>query len=102
MYTYRLTPSAKNDLLDIRRYIGQELQAPDSAERHMAAFEQAFREACRYPLSLPLVNDPALQAKGYRKIIVKNYVAFVLIDQEHEFVDIMRVLYYARNYQKLL
>lgn len=102
MYSYRITPLARKDMLEIRRYIRDELFAPDSAISLMKALEQAFQDACRFPQSLQPVTDPRLHAQGYRKIIVKNYIAFVLIDEESEYVDIMRVLYYARNYAKLL
>ena len=102
MYTYRLTASARNDLKEIKAYIQDKLMAPESAKRLMQAFEQAFSNACLHPKRLPPVTDSRLFTQGYRKIIVKNYVAFVLIDDANQFVDIMRVLYYARNYEKLL
>ena len=68
----------------------------------MLAFQKAFEGACRFPQSIPPVTDPKLYGKGYRKIIVKNYIAFVLLDHEKESVDIMRVVYYSRDYRKML
>ena len=102
MYEYRLTPSAKKDLLEIRSYIQYELFAEDSAYALMEAFEAAFIDACHAPLSLPPAHDPHLSARGYHKIIVKNYVALVLIDEEDECIDVMRVVYQRRNYSELL
>lgn len=40
--------------------------------------------------------------KGYRKILVNNYIMFVLPDQKSEVLNVMRVLYYARDYFKEL
>ena len=100
MYVYRITPSAYQDMSEIKRYIREELCAPDSAEALTQAFIKAFEDACRFPFSLPPVQDARLRAAGYRKIIVKNYIAFALICQER--VDIMRVLYYGRDYKRLL
>ena len=102
MYTYRLTPPARKDLEEINRDIRDKLMDSASAKGLMEAFAKAFAGACRFPFRLPPVMDPRLKAQGYRKIIVKNYIAFVLIDEEQEFVDVMRVLYHARNYQELL
>ncbi len=102
MFTYRITPLAKSDMMEIRQYIREKLSAPESATKLMEDLQQAFCDACRFPKSIQPVNDPLLRAKGYRKIIVRNFIAYILIDDDHEFVDVMRVLYYARDYTKLL
>ena len=102
MYSYRITPLARQDLAEIKQFISEELYAPQSAKDLMPAFKKAFEGACRFPQSIPPVTDPKLCGKGYRKIIIKNYIAFVLLDHEKESVDIMRVVYYSRNYQKML
>ena len=102
MYTYRITPSAFRDLQEIGDYISEQLHAPESAAGLLQAIQEAIEAACRYPLSLPKVNDRLLMAKGYRKMIVRNYIVFVLVDQENERLDVMRVMYYARNYLKEL
>ncbi len=102
MYTYRITPLARQDMKEINAYIRYKLSAPDSAAMLMKAFQAAFEHACRFPESIPPVTEPILQKKGYRKIIVKRYIAFVLLDPVRESVDIMRVCYYARKYEDLL
>ena len=102
MYTYHLTPLARQDLCDIRAYIRDTLYAPESAKALIQAFQAAFEKACRFPEAIPPVTDSSLRQRGYRKIIVKRYIAFVLIDHTRESVDIMRVLYYARKYEDLL
>ena len=40
--------------------------------------------------------------KGYRQILVNNYIVFVLPDQKSEVLNVMRVLYHARDYFKEL
>ena len=102
MYQYRLMPSAVQDLQEIADYIAERLSAPESAIRLLEKVEEAIRSACAFPLSLPLVNDELLRIKGYRKILVDNYIVFVLPDQKNETLNVMRVLYYARDYFKEL
>ena len=102
MYTYQLTPSAIEDLQEIGDYIAKQLHAPESAVNLLREIEAAVAAACAFPLSLPEINDPLLRMKGYRKIIVKNYIAFVLPDQEQQILNVMRVLYSARDYMKEL
>lgn len=102
MYQYRLMPSAVQDLQEIADYIAEQLSAPESAIRLLKKVEEAIRSVCAFPLSLPLVNDELLRMKGYRKILVDNYIVFVLPDQKNEALNVMRVLYYARDYFKEL
>jgi len=35
-------------------------------------------------------------------LIVRNYIALILPDQQAECLDVMRVFYYAQNYRELL
>ena len=86
----------------IAAYIAVDLCAPVSAKRLMEKLRDAFRRACGFPNSLPSVNDDFFRSKGYRKMIVDNYVAFVLIDEKNETISVVRVLYYAQDYQKIL
>ena len=102
MYQYRLMPSAVQDLQEIADYIAEQLSASESVIRLLEKVEEAIRFACTFPLSLPPVNDELLRMKGYRKILVDNYIVFVLPDQKNETLNVMRVLYYARDYFKEL
>ena len=102
MYRYVVAEAAKNDMKRIAAYIAGELCAPDSALRLMEKLREAFRHACQYPASLPPVNDELFRMLGYRKIIVDNYIAFVLFDREKEQVNIVRVLYYGQDYRAML
>ena len=102
MFRYHLMPSAVQDLQDIGDYIANTLHAPESAIDLLNEIESAIQNACAYPHSLPMIRDELLRKKGYRKIIVKNYLIFALLDQENETLNVMRVMYYARDYFKEL
>ena len=39
---------------------------------------------------------------GYRKLVVKNYVVFYLIDEKNKVVEIGRILYGRRDWLSLL
>lgn len=102
MYTYRLMPSTIRDLREIADYIANVLCAPESAVELLNDIESAIEHACDFPLSLPTVQDALLRMKGYRKIIVKNYIVFVLLEPKNEVLNVMRVMYHARDYLKEL
>ncbi len=55
-----------------------------------------------FPFSCNYVADEYLRNKGYRKLIVDNYIVFYLIEEENSQVIIMRVLYGKQKYENLL
>ena len=52
------------------------------------------------PERCPRPRDLALAAKGYRYLIVENYLVFYTISGQT--VQIQRILYGRRNYQYIL
>ena len=99
-YTYRVTPAAARDIAEIADYIAVELCARESAVKIIDAMEAAIQRACRFPHAAAFVNDPPLRRKGYRKLIVENYIILYLCDDADRIVNVMRVVYYARDYMK--
>lgn len=53
-------------------------------------------------MSCNLVKDEILKNKGYRRLIIDNYVVFYIVDETDKVVVIMRILYAPRNYQNLI
>ena len=46
--------------------------------------------------------DEYLNKKGYRKLIVDNFITLYKVDDEKKIVTVMRVIYGRRQYEKLL
>ena len=90
------------DLQEIGDYIAYQLYAPESAAALMNEIEEAVKRACAFPDSLSPLRDELLRRRGYRKIIVKNYLIFVLPDKQTKTLNVMRVMYYARDYLREL
>ncbi|MGQ9558705.1 MAG: type II toxin-antitoxin system RelE/ParE family toxin [Desulfurispora sp.] len=101
-YSLKFTPRAVEDLDDIFGYIASNLFAPAAAESLMDKIETSIRRLKDFPLSGSRVLDEPLKKRGYRKLIVDNYLVFYLVDEKERQVVIMRILYGASNYQKLL
>jgi addiction module RelE/StbE family toxin len=104
MAKYRVDVSepAENDLMDIVRYIASQLSAPVSALHMMELLEEAMEGLSDMPQRCPLVADERLSQMGYRKLIVKNYVAFFSIDEKNKVVDVERILYGRRDWLRFL
>lgn len=104
MAKYRLDVSepAESDLRDIVRYISAQLSAPMTATLMMDAIEEAITGLADMPQKCPPVTDERLASMGYRKLVVKNYIAFFTIDEKSNVVDVERILYARRDWLRIL
>ena len=101
-FSLRFTPAASEDLDKIFAYIANHLFAPTAAHRLMEKIEKSILRLCDHPLSGSLCEDVTLRAKGYRKLVVDNYIVFHLVDEINQQVVIARVLYGAMDFGRLL
>jgi len=101
---YRLTflPIARQDLADIVSYISHELFNSTAAN----ALAEKMIEAAERLRDFPYINAVHQTIKPlkheYRKLLVRNYVMFYWIDEEHKLITIARVVYARRDFEKLL
>ena len=100
METYRVIiyPTAKQDLTQIIDYLNT--LSPDAAIRYYDTLVNAIAGLDRMPERCPRPRDLALKAKGYRYLIVKDYLVFFVITGDT--VEIRRILYSRRDYNSIL
>lgn len=101
-YKLQFTQIAEDDLDGIYRYISEQLVAPKAANDLMDDIETSIMSLRDFPYSGSPATDDILKSRGYRKVIVKNYIVFHLIDEAEKQVVIMRVLYGAQKYENIL
>ncbi len=101
-YKLKFTPKAEEDLDEIYNYITTKLFAETAAESLMDKIENAFMRLEKYPFSCSFVFDKPLKSRGYRKLIIDNYIAFYLVNESEKQVIIMRILYGVSDYQTFL
>ena len=101
-YSLKFTPIALQDLDEIFSYISTKLFAESSALKLIDNIENSIMKISHFPFSCNLVLDEPLKSKGYRKLIVDNYIVFYLVNEEKKQVIVMRILYGASNYQNIL
>jgi addiction module RelE/StbE family toxin len=100
-FTLKLTPKAEDDLDDIFNYISTELKAENAAENLMEKIEHGIMRLKEFPLSGSRVLEEPLNLKGYRKLVIDNYIVFHIVDEVGKMVIVMRVLYGASNYNNI-
>lgn len=101
-YKVDVSEPAENDLRDIVRYISAQLSAPITATKMMDAIEEAIGGLTDMPQKCPPVTDERLASMGYRKLVVKNYIAFFTINENSKVVDVERILYGRRDWLRIL
>jgi len=101
-YKVYITKPAENDLFDIVRYISLQLNAPVAALNMFRTITDAIKNLSTAALAHPLVRDDRLAAMGYRQLIIKNYIAFYIVDEKGKCVDVDRILYARRDWQRIL
>jgi toxin ParE1/3/4 len=101
-YNLKFTLKASEDLEEIYIYISEKLFDNTAATSLLESIESNIMRLERFPYSSNLVLNEVLKNKGYRKLIVDNYIVFYLINEVDKQVIIMRILYGAQNYQEIL
>ncbi|MDR1088448.1 MAG: type II toxin-antitoxin system RelE/ParE family toxin [Coriobacteriales bacterium] len=101
-YKVNLSELAERDIRGIIRYISSDLSAPGAAENMLGIIESALKKLSTMPEIHPLVQDEALALAGFRKVIIKNYLAFYTVDNKTKSVDVARVLYSRRDWRHIV
>lgn len=97
-YKLLIFPSAQQDLQDIVDYVNK--LSPNAAIKLYDEIVDGIGSLGQMPLRCPLLKNPVLRAKGYRALVVHNYLVFYIANGMQ--VEIRRILYGRRKYEFLL
>ena len=97
-YKVLIYPAAEQDLLDIIDYLNA--LSPQAALKYYDMLTEQIGSLSSMPERCPKPKDLALMAKGYRYLVVKDYLVFFKVVGDT--VQVHRILYGRRDYQALL
>jgi addiction module RelE/StbE family toxin len=100
-YRLKFTPQAERDLDDIFNYITCELKNLPAAIKLIDEIRDALVGLEGMPKSCPLSDINELRKDGYRKCVVKNYVALYTVNESLKNVTVVKVFYGMRDYRNL-
>lgn len=95
-----ISPAAQEDLIEIKRYITEELGNPNSANKVIMRITKRLRDLIDFPQSGALLSLKINLDVSYRYIVCDNYLAFYRVEKDEIYVD--RVMYGRRDYMKVL
>lgn len=97
-YKVKIYPAAKQDLQDVVSYLNT--LSADVALKYYDELTEKIAGLSELPLRCAPARDPALAARGYRCLYVRNYIVFFVVIEQT--VQIRRILYARRDYTSLL
>ena len=101
-YQIQITPTAEHDIVRAADYIEFTLKNPEAADNLLDVVTEQIEALADFPQKFRLVDDPVLTSWGIRFVIINNYLAFYMIDEEKQVVIVVRFLYQKSNWTSIL
>ncbi len=89
-------------MIEIVRYISQELHNPTAADQLAMELIEAGDSIPKFPYANPAFIPIRPLKHEYRKLLVQNYFMFYWVDEVKKLVTVARVVYARRDYERLL
>lgn len=96
-YEVKLTAQAIGQIEETVQYISKTLLAPETARKWSDALQNEIENLDSMPWRYPLADEEPWRTKGIRKMPVKNFLVYYLIDEEKKTVWITAVIYGRRD-----
>lgn len=99
-YQIKYLPIAEKDLKEIISYI--QTDNPNAALNLLDDIDKSISQLKDFPYKGKSPEDNYLQSKGYRMLVIKNYIVFYVVNENINEVEIRRILHGKRKYKFLL
>ena len=96
-YKVEVNPRAIRELDHIYEYIANEKLAPENAKGQVDRIKKAVLSLDTFPQSHQERNEGRYAGKGYRQLLIDNYIAIFRIDEPHKTVYVVTMQYHGRN-----
>ena len=96
-YKVLLYPKAYRDLEDVYSYIANEILEPEIAKRQLDRIWDALGSLSAFPYSHQDRLVGRYANKGYKQVIIDNYLAIYRINEKKKEVYVVTIHYVKRN-----
>ena len=96
-YKVKVNPRAIRELDHIYEYIANEKLAPENAKGQIDRIKKAIFNLDTFPQSHQERNEGRYVGKGYRQLLIDNYIAIFRIDEPLKTVYVVTIQYQGRN-----
>ena len=96
-YKVKLNARAFRDIDDIFAYIALEKLSPENAKGQTDRIWAALKKIRHFSTIPPERTEGRYAGKGYRQLLIDNYIAIFKIDEANKTVHVVTVQYQGRN-----
>lgn len=96
-YKVKINPRAIRDLDSIYEYIAKEKSAPENAKGQVDRIKKGILNFDIFPQSHQERNEGRYAGKGYRQLLIDNYIVIFRIDEVSKTVYVVTIQYQGRN-----
>ena len=96
-YKVKVNPRAIRELNRIYEYIAKEKLAPENAKGQVDRIKKAVLGLDTFPQSHQERNEGRFAGKGYRQLLIDNYIAIFRVDELMKTVYVVTIQYQGRK-----
>lgn len=96
-YEVKLTVQAIGQIEEIAQYISKTLLEPETAQKWVNVLQCEIEKLGSMPSRHPFTEEEPWHTRGVRKMPVKNFLVYYLINEEKKVVWITAVIYGRRD-----
>ncbi len=101
-YIVEISETAEQDLENIILYIRYNLAGDIIADKYKILFKQELKNLENVAGSMPILNEELTGHKNIRKVNVRNYIVFYIVDEENSKALVLRIGHAFMDWEKYL
>ena len=101
-YIVEMSETAERDLENIISYLRYDLAGDIIADKYKLLFKQELKKLADVAGSMPVLEEKLTGHKNIRKINVRNYIIFYIIDDDVDKVFVVRIGHAFMDWEKYL
>lgn len=101
-YIVEISETAEQDLENLISYLRHNLTGDIITDKYKILFKQELKDLENVAGSMPILNESLTGHKDIRKINVRNYIVFYIVDEEKSKVLVLRIGHAFMDWEKYL
>ena len=101
-YIVEISENAKQDLENIISYLRHSLAGDIIADKYKILFKQGLKDLEDIAGSMSILDEKLTGHKNIRKVNVKNYIMFYIVDEKNSKALVLRIGHAFMDWEKYL
>ena len=101
-YNVEVSETAKKDLENIISYLRYDLAGDIIADKYKILFKQELKKIEDIADSMPILDEKLTGHKNIRKVNVRNYIIFYIINEKNNKAFVVRIGHAFMDWEKYL